>query len=438
MVQSGSLNMKLPSILLSIVAAVTMTFGLSTSSVQAHDGSADLNHDGWVNSYDITILLAEWGHVADGVLHSDINGDFEVGAADLAILIGALGPVATTVSCNPIEPSLGKKLCTVINADTVLHVDAISDSSNWKGYLICHNGNGPQALISGTLTGPPSYQFTPLALMSGEDDIVLSSDTYFTPANAGATENEPHLTDYFLTTGIPLNFTPSTTTGYVKLLANPPMIFSYADITHPNLTNCTEITGSQCCLLTGCKLVGSDPSQSTGFPSQNFYNGTRTIECTAPTKGSTVSNNNASIRVNPITTPFDLTVLSTAGFDPNGGNLSVKNFDQSLTCFISYASTDSTTFKGCKVVEDSSGTGPNFTIKAGMLISMANLSKFYTINFSDLSGLSAAFTSTTLTPYGIYAMGAATGDSGPSWLDVDPAHSNSMKFVTPTCTVSQT
>ena len=52
--------MKSPNILLSIVAAVTMTFGVSTSSVQGQCAS-DITGDGQINGADLSQLLADWG-----------------------------------------------------------------------------------------------------------------------------------------------------------------------------------------------------------------------------------------------------------------------------------------------------------------------------------------------------------------------------------------
>ena len=78
--------MKSPRILLSIVAAVTMTFGLSTSSVYA-DCPGDLNNNNVVDGFDLTILTTNWGGSGSG----DINGDGSVGGADLALLIGHWG-----------------------------------------------------------------------------------------------------------------------------------------------------------------------------------------------------------------------------------------------------------------------------------------------------------------------------------------------------------
>ena len=52
--------MKSPSILLSIVAAVTMTFGVSISSVHGQCAS-DITGDGQINGADLSQLLADWG-----------------------------------------------------------------------------------------------------------------------------------------------------------------------------------------------------------------------------------------------------------------------------------------------------------------------------------------------------------------------------------------
>ena len=52
--------MKSPNILLSIVAAVTMTLGVSTSSVHAQCAS-DITGYGQINGADLSQLLADWG-----------------------------------------------------------------------------------------------------------------------------------------------------------------------------------------------------------------------------------------------------------------------------------------------------------------------------------------------------------------------------------------
>ena len=52
--------MKSLKILLSLVAAVAMTFGVSTSSAQAQCAS-DITGDGQINGADLAQLLADWG-----------------------------------------------------------------------------------------------------------------------------------------------------------------------------------------------------------------------------------------------------------------------------------------------------------------------------------------------------------------------------------------
>ena len=81
--------MKSQSILLSLVAAVTVTFGISTSSVQAQC-AADVNHDGLVDAVDLAQTLSTWG-TKGGSVESDINGDGSVDGIDLAIVLGAWG-----------------------------------------------------------------------------------------------------------------------------------------------------------------------------------------------------------------------------------------------------------------------------------------------------------------------------------------------------------
>jgi formylglycine-generating enzyme required for sulfatase activity len=81
--------MKSQSTLLSLVAAVTVTFGLSTSSVQAQC-AADVNHDGLVDAVDLAQTLSTWG-TKGGSVESDINGDGSVDGIDLAIVLSAWG-----------------------------------------------------------------------------------------------------------------------------------------------------------------------------------------------------------------------------------------------------------------------------------------------------------------------------------------------------------
>ena len=79
--------MKSTSILLSIVAVVTTTFGLSNSSAYA-DCTGDLNNNNFVDGVDLAILLNDWNSSNP---QSDINSDGNINGQDLALLMGAWG-----------------------------------------------------------------------------------------------------------------------------------------------------------------------------------------------------------------------------------------------------------------------------------------------------------------------------------------------------------
>jgi len=81
--------MKSPNILLSIVAAVTMTFGVSTSSVQGQGSCAgDNNGDGLVNGVDLAQVLTDWGACANaGLSISSVSPSFGSATGGTAITI---------------------------------------------------------------------------------------------------------------------------------------------------------------------------------------------------------------------------------------------------------------------------------------------------------------------------------------------------------------
>ena len=81
--------MKSPKIFISLVAAVAMTFGFTTSSVQGQC-LADVNHDQQVDATDLAALLSAWG--TDGSTSgTDINNDGIVNGNDLAFLSSGWG-----------------------------------------------------------------------------------------------------------------------------------------------------------------------------------------------------------------------------------------------------------------------------------------------------------------------------------------------------------
>ena len=81
--------MKSPNILLSIVAAVAMTFGVSTSSVHAQGScGGDNNGDGLVNGVDLAQVLTDWGACANaGLSISSVSPSFGSAAGGTAMTI---------------------------------------------------------------------------------------------------------------------------------------------------------------------------------------------------------------------------------------------------------------------------------------------------------------------------------------------------------------
>ena len=81
--------MKSPSLLLSLVAAVTMTFGVSTSTLQGQGScGGDNNGDGLVNGVDLAQVLTDWGACANaGLSISSVSPSFGSAAGGTAITI---------------------------------------------------------------------------------------------------------------------------------------------------------------------------------------------------------------------------------------------------------------------------------------------------------------------------------------------------------------
>ena len=81
--------MKSQNILLSLVAAVTMTFGISTSTLHGQGSCAgDNNGDGLVNGVDLAQVLTDWGACANaGLSISSVSPSFGSAAGGTAITI---------------------------------------------------------------------------------------------------------------------------------------------------------------------------------------------------------------------------------------------------------------------------------------------------------------------------------------------------------------
>ena len=81
--------MKSPSILLSIVATVTMTLGLATSSAQRQGNcSGEINGDGFIDGVDLAVVLGPWGSGPEVI--TSVTSAGSVGAASIKVT-GAMG-----------------------------------------------------------------------------------------------------------------------------------------------------------------------------------------------------------------------------------------------------------------------------------------------------------------------------------------------------------
>ena len=102
--------MKSPNILLSIVAAVTMTFGVSTSSVHAQC-TGDVIPSGEINGVDLSQILADWGPCTN--CPADIDGDGAVTGIDLGQLLAGWGP------CPPFIASIAPGQGTIVGGTPI-------------------------------------------------------------------------------------------------------------------------------------------------------------------------------------------------------------------------------------------------------------------------------------------------------------------------------
>ena len=145
--------MKSPSILLSIVAAVTMTFGFSTSAVQGQGScGGDNNGDGLVNGVDLAIVLGAWG-VCPGTITSvtPLQGSIFGGTQ---ITINGTNLAGTTAV------KIGGVDCTNLQVFSPTLVKAVTPAGS--------AGEVPLSVITaaGTLFSPAPFTYVQLSIAS--------------------------------------------------------------------------------------------------------------------------------------------------------------------------------------------------------------------------------------------------------------------------------
>ncbi len=152
-------NLKSPNILLSLVAAVTMTFGVSTSSAQGQGscGDADTNGDGLVNGVDLAVVLGAWG-VCPGTITS-------VTPLQGSILGGTQITINGTNLTGTTAVKIGGVDCTSLQVLSPTLVKAVTPAGTI--------GDAPISIVSSNATSLAATPFT----------YVLQSITSVSPNN---------------------------------------------------------------------------------------------------------------------------------------------------------------------------------------------------------------------------------------------------------------
>ena len=145
--------MKSPNILLSIVAAVTMTFGFSTSTLQGQGScGGDNNGDGLVNGVDLAIVLGAWG-VCPGTITS-------VAPLQGSILGGTQITINGTNLAGTTAVKIGGVDCTNLQVFSSTLVKAVTPAGS--------AGEVPISVITpaGTLFSPTPFTYVQLSISS--------------------------------------------------------------------------------------------------------------------------------------------------------------------------------------------------------------------------------------------------------------------------------
>ena len=145
--------MKSPNILLSLVAAVTVTFGFSTSAVQGQEScGGDNNGDGLVNGVDLAIVLGAWG-VCPGTITS-------VTPLQGSILGGTQITINGTNLAGTTAVKIGGVDCTNLQVFSPTLVKAVTPAGSV--------GEAPISVITaaGTIFSPAPFTYVQLSISS--------------------------------------------------------------------------------------------------------------------------------------------------------------------------------------------------------------------------------------------------------------------------------
>ena len=190
--------MKSPILFLSLVGAVAMTFGLSTSSVQAQC-PADVNHDQQVNATDLASVLSAWG-TNGSATGTDINNDGLVNGSDLTFVFSGWGPCPGPTWATVLEWAPDAAVVTNVTLRNAITASGLpwrvrDNSSNIEMLLVpagtftmgCSASNSYACYSDES----PTHQVTLSAFYIGRYEVTQaqwtakmgSNPSYFVPAN---------------------------------------------------------------------------------------------------------------------------------------------------------------------------------------------------------------------------------------------------------------
>ena len=190
--------MKSPILFLSLVGAVAMTFGLSTSSVQAQC-PADVNHDQQVNATDLASVLSAWG-TNGSATGTDINNDGLVNGSDLTFVFSGWGPCPGPTWATVLEWAPDAAVVTNVTLRNAITASGLpwrvrDNSSNIEMLLVPAGtftmGCSPSNSYACSSDESPTHQVTLSAFYIGRYEVTQAqwqakmgnNPSYFVPAN---------------------------------------------------------------------------------------------------------------------------------------------------------------------------------------------------------------------------------------------------------------
>lgn len=230
--------MKSPRILLSIVAAVTMAFGLSNSSTYA-DCTGDLNNDNVVDGVDLAILLNHWNSSNP---QSDINSDGHINGQDLALLMGTWGNCGFSGVDNTIISALGYNWIT--------NSQPTPDPNNCDANKAAPPDSTPNFWL------PANVEAVTLGSVSCALQLTLAKNSGCSYYDQGGVEHK-----IWAAAQAVLALPPGTSLTYGKILVTIVPVGGWA----PFIGGCTEQTTPQQNTTTTLGIFTYDPLGSTPY-----------------------------------------------------------------------------------------------------------------------------------------------------------------------------